>query len=158
MFCLLLKQALDKYRKDGTKLRCKACVADVEETERNEAAAKRAVMLTVSNETRACAKCKESLGSIAFNRNQWSKGEEKSKCRSCVEKIIVGEELQKKQSYETKLANALASVEKAKCSGNTISLLKAESERAAIEAEKVTGLKPVRMNLGRRGRGRSTTR
>jgi hypothetical protein len=158
VFCLLLKQALDKYRKDGAKLRCKACVADVEEAERNEAAAKRAIMLILSNETRACAKCKETLGSIAFNRNQWSKGEEKSKCRTCVEKIIVEEELQKKQFNETKFANAVASVEKAKCSGNIKSLLKAESERAAIEAEKVTGLKPVRMNLGRRGHGRSTTR
>ena len=131
-------------------------MADAEEAERNEATARRAIKLKVSDETRECAVCKENLGSDAFNRNQWSKGSERSKCRSCVENFIEKEESQQKQIIETKMANALANVEKAKGSGNTISLLKIESELAAMEAERVTGLKPVRMSRGRRGPGRST--
>lgn len=47
-------------------------------------------------------------------------------------------------------------MEKAKISGNLQAILKAESQLAALEAEKVTGLKPMKMSStgGGRGRGR----
>jgi hypothetical protein len=46
-------------------------------------------------------------------------------------------------------------VEEANASGNAQKIVVAESELAALEAEKVTGLKPVKMSAGRgRGRGR----
>jgi hypothetical protein len=78
-----------------------------------------------------------------------------------VESPIADEESQQKLSKETTLAAAKANVEQAKASGNAQALLKAESEVAALEAEKVTGLKPVKMSRGRstsgRGRGCAAT-
>lgn len=42
----------------------------------------------------------------------------------------------------------------AQATRNSKEIIKAERELAALEAEKVSGLKPVKMNPGGRGRGR----
>ena len=146
------KKALERYRKEGGSLKCKQCVAAHEAAERQVAAERR----ESSCETRVCASCQQDLDASQYNRNQWSKGEGKSKCRSCVEQALKEEEAQRASSKQTKLQEAREEVDKAKVSGDSQAILKAESILAALEAESVTGLKPVRMSG--RGGGRNSGR
>jgi hypothetical protein len=77
----------------------------------------------------------------------------------CVEQAIRLESSQEKASKESAIHKARAKVEELKAASpsNPQAILKAEAELAALEAEKVTGLKPVKMS-GRGGRnGRSST-
>lgn len=157
LLILYIKQALERYRKDGSTLKCKRCVQEMEEAERKVAAAKQASTAgggAVSTESRNCAICQKGLTYGAYNKNQWNKGEGKSKCRSCVEQALAQEASQQKASSDEKLEIARQKVKEATASGNQPAILKAESELAALEAEQVTGLKPVRMGRGG-GRGRS---
>ncbi len=89
-----------------------------------------------------------------FNKNQWNKGEGKSKCRPCVDTALADEAKTLQGSKQERLQAARASVVSAQASGNVHAILKAESELAALEAEIVTGLKPVKMS----GRGSSRSR
>ena len=154
------KKALEKYRKTGGKLKCKQCTQQQEETERQAAAAKRAAAAgpatddgDSSGETLKCKACEKDLTASQFNKNQWSKGAGKARCRECVEKALQDEKQQHASAQTAKLQAAKDKVAQANASGNASAILKAESELAALEAEKVTGLKPVRMNRGGGGRG-----
>lgn len=106
------------------------------------------------DETRVCAgSCQQDLPHSCYNRNQWGKGPGKSRCRACVEKSLKDEASQQDQATEDKIANARREVEELKArKAPTAEIVAAESELAALEAEKVTGLKPIR--LGGRGGGR----
>lgn len=128
---------------------CKQCVAAAAAKERQTAAANAAS----SDETRTCAACKQMLNEAAFNKNQWRKGDGVSRCRDCVEKAVADEAVAVKAAQEKKRLDAKKAVEEARKSGNSLKILKAESVLAALEGEKVTGLQPVRMNRGGRGRG-----
>lgn len=82
-----------------------------------------------------------------------------------MEQSLAEEVAQQKQSKNDAIRQAKEDVERAKASGNAQAILKAESVLSALEAEKVTGLKPVKMGRGRgrssgrgRGRGRSGRR
>ena len=56
---------------------------------------------------------------------------------------------------EDKIMAAQKKVDEARSEGNPLNIVAAESELAALQAEKVTGLKPIRLAVrGRRGRGR----
>ena len=101
-----------------------------------------------------CKSCQQALDASHCNKNQWSKGEGKARCRACVDKAIQEESQQKEQATAAKLQAAKEKVAQAQASGNATAILKAESELAALEAEKVTGLKPQRMGRGGGGRGR----
>lgn len=158
------KKALEKYRKVGGKLKCKKCTQQQEEKERQVAAANRAATSTVAVDVGAgggerlkCKSCEKDLTANEYNKNQWSKGAGKARCRGCVEKSLEDEKSQQESARASKLQAAKDKVDRAKASGNALAILKAESELAALEAEKVTGLKPVRMNrggaIGSRGRG-----
>ena len=161
-------KALEKYRKQIRQpqgkpmiLRCKQCVAEAERLEREAAAKKKEAQQTTSRpaddsngkeeESRECAACSKVLPHSTFNRNQWSKGDGKSRCRQCVEESIQNEAQQQSQSRSDQIVAAKEKVEQAKKSGSASAILAAESELAALEAEKVTGLKPVRMAAGGRG-------
>ena len=74
------KKALERHRKEGKRLKCKQCVAAAEQIER-ENAAKRKVVDDNSDETRKCAACAQVLPKASFNRNQYSKGDGKSRER-----------------------------------------------------------------------------
>lgn len=152
------KKALERHRKDGKPLKCKQCVAAAEQAERDQAQAKRNEQEggTVDDtETRQCAgKCGEVISKSSFNRNQWMKGEGKSRCRVCVEAAVKEEAAQQTKSKEDKIEAARKKVEDAKLTKNSSKIVAAESELAALEAEKVTGLKPIKLSAGR-GRGRS---
>eukprot|EP00529_Nitzschia_sp_RCC80_P033825 CAMPEP_0113502452 /NCGR_PEP_ID=MMETSP0014_2-20120614/33562_1 /TAXON_ID=2857 /ORGANISM="Nitzschia sp." /LENGTH=207 /DNA_ID=CAMNT_0000397241 /DNA_START=33 /DNA_END=656 /DNA_ORIENTATION=- /assembly_acc=CAM_ASM_000159 len=164
-------KALDRYRKTGHPLKCKQCVADAEKAERDAAEARRKQKMAASSgngggdgkeeaeEVRQCAgSCQKQLQQSSFNRNQWGKGEGKSRCRTCVEQSLEDEKTQQSQSKQGKIDAARAKVENLKQTPGTKpqDIVAAESELAALEAEKVTGLKPIRLGSGRgRGRGRS---
>lgn len=140
-------------------MKCKACVAKGEEDERKAAALKQPA--SASNQTRTCAACSKALAFEAFNRNQWNKEDGHARCRSCVEDSLALEASQQQQSKDDAIRQAWEEVERAKASGKAQDILKAESVLSALEAEKVTGLKPVKMGRGRgsgRGRGRGGRR
>ena len=155
------KRALERHRNEGIALKCKRCVTASEGIERTQAAMARKEQNKDSegaDETRLCAgKCGKTIPKSAFNRSQWSKGEGKSRCSKCVEAAVQEESELLAKSKQDKMAAALRKVEEARKGGNAQSIFAAESELAALEAEKVTGLKPVRM-AGRGGRGRGRGR
>lgn len=162
------KKALEKYRKTGGQLRCKQCMQQQEEKERQAAAAKRLASSSggaTNNETDSssnggvdetlqCKACQKELTAGQFNKNQWSKGAGKARCRECVEKALLDEKQQQASSQASKMQAAKDKVAQANASKNPAAILRAESEMAALEAEIVTGLKPIRMNRGSGGRGR----
>lgn len=136
------------------------CVAKDEQEERKAAAAasKRQpannAQANINDETtrKSCAACHKTLACDAFNRNQWNKGEGKARCRSCVEASLAQEATKQQQSKDEAIRQAREEVERAKASGKAQDILKAESALSALEAEKVTGLKPIKMGRGK-GRG-----
>ena len=136
-------------------MKCKKCVSEGEAKERLAAAARAGVdanrVGTNDEETRKCASCSQVLSRGAFNNNQWNKGEQKSRCRQCVASSIENEELKSKARAKAKIEEAKTKVEKAEATGNVQQKLRALTELAAIEAETVTGLKPV---VGRNRRSR----
>lgn len=135
-------------------MKCKECV-EKEHAANRAAASERQLHQQPADgeqEKRQCIQCAIELPFSAFNKSQWSKGEGQSRCRDCVERRLADEKAQQTQAREAKLTEARDRVAKAKASGKASELLVAESQLAALEAEMVTGLKPVR--LSGRGRGR----
>jgi hypothetical protein len=170
-------KALERYRMNGGPLKCKDCIQAAEVAERKAAAARRTATATsgTGNSTGdsttgslKCATCQESLSVEKFNKNQVSKGEGKARCRSCVETAIAKEGQIAAASKEAQIAAARERVTKAHSStkaNKSMEILAAESALAALEAEHVTGLKPVVLGRGRgrggrwsSGRSRSTGR
>ena len=157
------QKALERhyYRKEGGAplLKCIQCVTAAERAEREQAQqqARRRNNNQKSNdddERRKCAGyCGNELPQSSFNRNQWSKGDGKSRCGACVDRAVKEEAARQTNSREDKLASAKKQVEEAEKSGNSMKILAATSMLAALEAERVTGLKPVKLSSGR-GRGR----
>uniref|UniRef100_A0A7S0UF16 Stc1 domain-containing protein n=1 Tax=Pseudo-nitzschia delicatissima TaxID=44447 RepID=A0A7S0UF16_9STRA len=149
------KSSLEKHKKTGQALRCKQCTAKQEQEKRAAAREKSGDSAAEdSNETRKCAgPCQAICKNDAYNRNQWQKGEGKSRCRSCVENAVKEETAQQNKSKDSKLEQARLKVANLKLDKKSTAqqIVAAESELAALEAEKVTGLKPIK--LGGRGRG-----
>ena len=156
-------KALDKYRKTGGPLKCKSCVSSIEAAERQSALERAKLKEQQSTSTStttsistsppiACASCKKTLPSSSFNKNQYNKGNNKGRCRPCVEQALKDEAQTAANAKQAKIDAAKAKVLAAK---TPMEKLKAESELSALEAEHVTGLKPMKMGRGRgRGRGR----
>jgi hypothetical protein len=150
-------------------LKCKACVATAEAQEREAAAARRKekpqseaaiTAATENDEKRECTACQQELNLSAYNRNQWSKGPGKSRCRSCVETAVEAEATQHDKSKTDAIKQARADLETAEQTpANTLGVVKAAAKLSALEAELVTGLKPkiIRrpMRGGRSGRSSS---
>lgn len=157
------KTALEKYRKTGQPLRCKQCTTEQEQKERQQKqSAKETTTPNDNDETRKCAGlCNQTLPISSFNRNQWSKGDGKSRCRDCVEQSIQEELKQQEKQKDDKIEEARKKVEQLKLNKSTTTqrqIVQAESELSALEAEKVTGLKPIKLSggRGRGGRGRGS--
>lgn len=171
------KKALERYRRDrgssNPQIKCKQCVAALEQAERDKAAARRKKEEETKNTTnntstneegstekRQCAgKCDSLLPKSAYNKNQWMKGEKKSRCRKCVEQSIQDETSSQTKNKQDKITAAKLKVQEANKSKDAKLIAAAESELAALEAEKVTGLKPIKLSVGmgrkrRGGRGR----
>lgn len=163
---ILKKKQLERYRKGekGFVLRCKNCVSEAEIKEREAAQQKKKNSEAKKpNDTEGtatllkCISCEKKLPSTEFNKSQIAKFHPKSKdkggrCRACVEQSLLNEKMEKVSLEKEKIEKAREKVKNAK---NPVEKLKAESELSALEAEHVTGLKPVKMSSGRgRGRGR----
>jgi hypothetical protein len=151
-------------------LKCKTCVAAAEAQEREAAATRRkeqppsqtssAATAAEDEEKRECTACQQELSLSAYNRNQWSKGPGKSRCRSCVETSVEAEATQHDQSKADAIKQARADLEKAELTpADTLGVVKAAAKLSALEAELVTGLRPkiIRrpMRGGRSGRSSS---
>jgi len=158
------RKALERHKKNGTSLKCKKCVSDEQTNERVNAMKKAEASKNKSNsigdattdEKSVCSSCMQSLSASLFNRNQLSKGDRK-RCRSCVEKSLVAEKEEMSKTKADKITKAKEKVQAAISSGSAIERVKAEAELCALEAERVTGLKPVCLGRGK-GRGRSSGR
>lgn len=150
------KKTLEKLKQQPElKARCKDCTEAIAAAER-EAAAKKAAAAGGTGESaeeHECCACKKSLRADAFNRNQLSKGPGKQRCRECV---AVAEEATAgaananftEAHREAKKAAAVA-----EATGNAATKLQAHAALAALEAQHVTGLKPVVLGRGRGGKG-----
>ena len=177
------KKAMEKYRREGKALKCKQCVAAAEAAERkaaqDRAEAKAKACGDDSGEKKVksgstcmasggdgassppplqppvtCAACQQSLPPSSYNRNQLSKPPGKARCRSCVEEAVAKEAEAVKSTKQDRLGKAQRDLEDAKRSGDTKKIIAAESVLAALEAEVVTGLKPVVLGKGRGKGGR----
>jgi Stc1 domain len=159
------KRTMELHLKQSKPLRCSHCVAAAAAQERAAAASRQSSAPSQGvigssdaseDECRVCAACHNNLSISAYNKNQWNKGAPMSRCRDCVDASIALEAAQQATIAKDKRTAAQVAVEQAKKTGNALAILKAESALAALEAETVTGLKPVRMSSGGGGgRGRS---
>jgi hypothetical protein len=67
-----------------------------------------------NEESRMCAgKCEKECAKSAFNRNQWSKGEARSRRRACVERAVQDESTHQQKSKDDKTAAARRKEEEA---------------------------------------------
>ncbi|KAG8470194.1 hypothetical protein KFE25_008615 [Diacronema lutheri] len=151
------KAALERHRRDPTApLRCVACVEAAAAVERQAAADKQRLATAddAAGAEHVCSACARSLPAAAFNRNQLSKGGEKQRCQTCVADAEQAAAADGAEKYAARLAAARQAMQRAEASGSAAEKVVAASAYSAIEAEKVTGLKPVVLGRGRaRGRG-----
>lgn len=160
------RKALEQHRATGGALKCKQCTTQQQQAEQEAAKARRAADAKAAaveqdddddkEQERLCASCQKQLGFSAYNRNQWNKGEGKSRCRDCVDKAVAEEAAKSKMNKQEAIEKAKQDLVRAKASGSSQVILKAESVLSALEAEKVTGLKPVKMGRGRDRFGRGS--
>ena len=103
-----------------------------------------------------CSSCNVPRPASAYTRNQILKGPTKQRCSECVAKAEAAATAASGaggEAHQEKLKEARAAAAKAEASGSAAEKLKASSQVAALEAELVTGLKPIKLG-STRGRGR----
>ena len=147
------KKSLDLYRKQNKALRCKQCIQEAEAQERIASLQKSSVTEKAPTDgpelTRECANCQQEHPQSLYNKNQWNnKKEGVSRCIHCIEAAAKEEAQQSNAALLAKIEAAQVAVQEAQ---GTARQLPAESVLAALQAELVTGLKPVRMNQKPRG-------
>lgn len=177
------KKAIEKHRAAlDEPMKCKSCVEAAAQAERDAAQARRAVEgLTITAvagtsadgggtssgggggggggaaatpEQHECSACSRKLPAAAFSRSNLSKGPGKQRCSECVAAAEKANLEKGDKAAQEKLAAAKAVAAKAEASGTAAEKLAAFSVVAALEAEQVTGLKPVVLGRGRGGKGR----
>ena len=129
------------------------------EAERTAAAARQASKPVAAGEAETeeheCSACAKKQVASAFNRTQLSKGPGKQRCRACVEAAEADASKAGGAKLDADIEAARKALQQAEISGNAAEKLKTSSKLAALEGQKVTGLKPVILGRGRgRGRGR----
>jgi len=143
---------MERYQKQPTiNLRCKQCVDAQAQAERSAACARQAATV-MSDERHMCSACKQTLPASRFTRAQLSKGSEKQRCHECVASLEV---LSPDAHGQRKLDNAKHLLRQAEASDSVSARLVAATQLAALEAQQVTGIKPVILG---RGRGRNHSR
>jgi hypothetical protein len=102
-----------------------------------------------------CAGCALTKPASQFSNKQLhQKGPGKQRCRSCCARAELAEAAKSAVCKETKLRDAREASRKAELT-NAPEKLAVFAREAALEAELVTGLKPLRARRGGRGWGRS---
>uniref|UniRef100_A0A7S0JH32 Stc1 domain-containing protein n=1 Tax=Calcidiscus leptoporus TaxID=127549 RepID=A0A7S0JH32_9EUKA len=160
------KAMLEKRRKDASlPIRCKSCVEEAAVREREQAAKRQAERIAEGaggdkfcQDQHTCSACEIVLPASAFNRTQLSKGTEKQRCQQCVGRSEQEASAAVEERQKVALADAKAALRRAEASGSVVEKLTASATHAALEAERVTGLKPVILGRGGRGRGRGSWR
>lgn len=172
------KSQLQRRQKDDTvKIKCKQCVEAAATAERQEAAARQAErtaaapssvppaaaaidvsdseasVLPAPPQTQTCSACNKALPADAFNRTQLVKGAGKQRCRECVDKAEQASAAESTVKKDAAIEEARKALQQAEVSGDAAQKLVAASRLSALEGEKVTGLKPVVLGKGGRGRG-----
>ena len=154
------KKAVEKHRVEpAAPMKCKTCVEAAAQQERDVAATKTAASGAAvppavgSSEGHECSSCKTALPATAFSRSNLSKGPGKQRCLGCVTEAEKANLTAGDAALREKLAAAKAAAAKAEASGSVAEKLAAHSKVAAIEGQMVTGLKPVVLGRGGRGRG-----
>jgi hypothetical protein len=158
---------IDNFRKKNTPLKCKACVAEMEAKTSATAAAARALKSAATeadangekvsaegeDDTKVCTLCSQSLPLKNFSRTQQRSAT--PKCIDCTTKFENEQKNASEALKQDKLIAASKRVAEANKTSNVFEKMAANAELAALEAEKVTGLKPKVLNSkGMRGRGR----
>ena len=149
---------LQKRQKDpGFALTCKSCVEAKAQAER-DAAAGRSMAAAASGDdaggTTVCSSCgKGPAEGAAFSKTQLRNAAhgKPAKCLACAAKAEADNNAAGDAKFEAKLAEARKAREAAERSGDAAAVLKASALEAAIEGERVTG---VKASGGGRGRGR----
>lgn len=156
------KRMVERHRKEGVPLTCKVCVEAAAAAERAAAAAKSAAAaatpaaVPADGESAAepvCSACGTAKPASTFTRAQLQKGPLKQRCSECVAAAEAASSSEADAKWEARCKEAKEAARKAEAVGSVAEKLKAHSTVAAIEAEKVTGLKPVVLGRGGRGRG-----
>ena len=155
------KKAMEKHRNDpNAPMKCKTCVEAAAQQERDVAAAKTAAAGGAAvpategpPESHECSSCKSALPATAFSRSNLSKGPGKQRCLGCVKESEQANLTAGDAALKEKLAAAKAAAAQAEACGTAAEKLAAHSKVAAIEGQMVTGLKPVVLGRGGRGRG-----
>ena len=157
------KAQAEKFRKDEKfKMTCKNCVSAKQEKERADAAARvadagpKGTLAAGDDAEHVCSSCNVPRPASAYTRNQILKGPTKQRCSECVAKAEAAATAASGaggEAHQEKLKEARAAAAKAEASGSAAEKLKASSQVAALEAELVTGLKPIKLG-STRGRGR----
>lgn len=148
------KAALERHRRDpNAQLRCKACTEAAAAVQRSIAAEKQKLAPTADAQKHVCSACSRELPFAAFNRNQLSKGPEKQRCQQCVAAAEAANLSEGEERYAARLDAAKQAMQRADASGSVAEKVLTASAYSAIQAEKVTGLKPVILGRGR-GHGR----
>ena len=150
------KKAIDNYRKHNKSLRCKSCVELSATLEREQVTAKAQAQLSTQSQASdeaalvLCSSCDARLFPSNFNTNQLRKGSGKQRCRQCVTTAEDTAMVATSVAKNAKLKKAQEEVENTAKTGTAAQQLAASSKLSALEAELVTGLKP--MKLGPKGR------
>lgn len=156
------KRMVERHRREGAPLTCKVCVEAAAAAERTAAASKSAAAAGTSTAGPAdgepasdpvCSACGTAKPASTFTRAQLQKGPSKQRCSECVAAAEAASSSEADVKWETRYKEAKEAARKADAVGSAAEKLKAHSTVAAIEAEKVTGLKPVILGRGGRGRG-----
>ncbi|CAM9535587.1 unnamed protein product [Choristocarpus tenellus] len=147
---------LDKLRAGKLKLeelRCKICITSAQEAERARASEVRG---TVEGNPLVCSVClKEKLPRF-FSNTQARKPDASRKCKDCSANMEMAEMQASEVARGARMRDAQEAVARAdkisKGATGAAARLKAASAECALEAEKVTGMRPI-MGAGLRGRG-----
>ena len=135
------KKAIEKHRKEPeAPMKCKSCVEEAAQKERDAAASKAASSAAVAGSSSAdagateheCSACKKSLPAAAFSRSNLSKGPGKQRCSECVAEAEKANVNAGDKAYNEKLAAAKAAAAKAEATGTAAEKLATSRERVEM--------------------------
>jgi len=149
------KRSIERHRTANVPLKCTACVEAAAAKERAAAAAKAAAAPAPADGGGGevvCSACCKPRPAGDFTRAQLQKGA-KARCGDCVAAAGAAAAAAPSDAWEARYKEAKEAARKAEAVGTAAARLAAASKVAALEGERVTGLKPVVLGRGGRGRG-----
>ncbi len=157
------KSSITNYKLYDKPLRCKKCNEEAQRLEQNISNndAKDNSISSMSDSTQnqkediilhLCSACLQSLATDSFNKNQLNKGVGRQRCKHCVLLAEAATSNAIEEEKAKRFAQAEERLRIAEESKNVSEILAATSALAALEAQAVTGMKPIIMG-GRGGKG-----